>query len=145
MSYGYNLNRFLVAQENDFHCALEEIRNGEKRSHWMWYIFPQLEGLGFSATSRIYSIKSMDEAVSYLNHPILGNRLVEITSALLSVKGRSAESIFGFPDFMKIKSCMTLFESVSEENSIFKQVLDQYFGGEKDPKTLQLISHLKGT
>lgn len=143
MSDGYNLNRFLVAQENDYDCALEEIRNGEKRSHWMWYIFPQLDGLGFSVTSRIYSIKSMDEAFTYLKHPILGKRLIDITNALLSVKGRSAESIFGFPDFMKIKSCMTLFEYESEENSIFKQVLDQYFGGEKDPKTLQLIDRMK--
>jgi uncharacterized protein (DUF1810 family) len=109
----------------------------------MWYIFPQLDGLGFSSTSRLYSIKSMDEAASYLNHPILGYRLVEITRALLMVKGRSAEQIFGFPDNKKIKSCMTLFDLVSEENSIFKQVLDQYFEGEKCPNTLKLIDHLR--
>src|SRR5207245_341541 len=97
------------AQDGDYERALSEIRSGRKRSHWMWYIFPQFDGLGFSSTSRRYSIKSVAEASAFLNHPILGPRLIECTEAVLRVAGRSASEIFGFPDDMKLKSCATLF------------------------------------
>jgi uncharacterized protein (DUF1810 family) len=135
----YNLNRFLKAQEGVYEQALSEIQRGQKRSHWMWYLFPQFKGLGFSPTSKRYSIKSIDEAKAYLDHPVLGSRLVECTEAVLKVEGRSAHDIFGSPDDLKLKSCATLFEYVSPKESVFEQLLDQYFQGERDQKTLNLI------
>src|SRR5438045_3081257 len=105
----HDLNRFVHAQEGDYARALAEVRGGRKRSHWMWYVFPQIEGLGSSATAARYSIKSVGEAKSYLAHPVLGPRLVEIAEAALSVEGRSAYEVFGTPDDMKLKSCATLF------------------------------------
>lgn len=123
----FNLTRFLTAQENIYQQVLAELKNGEKRTHWMWFIFPQIEGLGKSSTSRLYAIKSPKEAQAYLNHPILGQRLLECTNIVLSIKGRSALEIFGFPDDMKLKSSMTLFSSISDDDSPFKQVLDKFF------------------
>ncbi|MER2997135.1 DUF1810 domain-containing protein [Pontibacter populi] len=140
MPDNYNLNRFLEAQESTYHTALSEIRNGRKRSHWMWFIFPQVAGLGFSETSRFYAIKSKAEAIAYLNHPVLGKRLTEITEALLTLEGKSANQIFGSPDDVKLKSSMTLFNALSSDNPLFKQVLAKYFKGEKDAKTLQLLN-----
>jgi uncharacterized protein (DUF1810 family) len=135
----YDLSRFVQAQEYSYDQALSEIRSGRKQSHWMWYIFPQLEGLGFSATSRRYSIKSIAEAEAYLGHPILGPRLVECCEAALRVEGRSASDIFGYPDDMKLRSCATLFALVSPAGSVFHQLLDKYFHGGGDIKTLRLL------
>jgi uncharacterized protein (DUF1810 family) len=135
----HGLSRFVQAQQKDYEQVLGEIRRGRKRSHWMWYIFPQLEGLGFSPTSRHYSIKSVAEARAYLSHPVLGPRLVESARAALGVEGRSAFDIFGSPDEMKLKSCATLFAYVSPSGSVFEQVLDKYFQGGRDGKTLRLL------
>jgi len=135
----HNLSRFLQAQENDYERALAEIKSGRKRSHWMWYIFPQLNGLGFSSMSRLYSIKSLAEAKAYLNHPVLGPRLLRCAEAALQIEGRSALEIFGFPDDMKLRSCATLFTCVSPVGSVFHQLLDRYFEGRSDVKTLDLL------
>ncbi|MBD2464374.1 DUF1810 domain-containing protein [Oscillatoria sp. FACHB-1407] len=136
---GYDLNRFVQAQQNDYARALAEIKQGQKRSHWMWYVFPQFDGLGFSAMSQRYAIKSLAEAKAYLSHPILGARLIECVEAVLSVEGRSAYEIFGSPDDMKLKSCATLFAAVSPAGSVFEQLLDKFFGGDRDDKTLRLL------
>lgn len=133
------LNRFLTAQEADYNQALAEIKAGRKRSHWMWYIFPQLDGLGFSSTSKFYAIKSREEAQAYLAHPILGLRLHEIAEAVLNVEGRTAGAIFGSPDDQKLKSCATLFAAVSRAGSVFERVLEKYYRGERDEKTLELL------
>src|SRR5262245_16003157 len=109
----HDLDRFVQAQEGDYERALSEVRSGRKRSHWMWYIFPQYDGLGFSATTRRYSIKSVAEAKAYLAHPVLSARLTEISEAALAVEGRSALEVFGSPDDMKLRSCATLFAHVS--------------------------------
>jgi uncharacterized protein (DUF1810 family) len=135
----HDLGRFVQAQEDDYEQALSEIKSGRKRSHWMWYIFPQLDGLGLSATSKRYSIKSSAEAEAYLRHPILGPRLVECADATVRVEGRSAFEIFGSPDELKLRSCATLFASVSPEGSIFHRLLDKYFQGKGDERTLQLL------
>ena len=134
-----DLKRFLEAQENDFETALTEIGRGRKQSHWMWYIFPQIAGLGFSATSKFYAIKDRTEAENYLAHPILGKRLIEISNALLAVEGKTANQIFGSPDDVKLKSSMTLFGALDNTNPVFQRVLDKYFDGAKDQKTLELI------
>ena len=135
----HDLGRFVQAQEGDYERALSEIRARRKRSHWMWYIFPQYDGLGFSPTSRRYSIKSVAEAQAYLAHPVLGPRLVEIAEAALRVEGRSALEVFGSPDDMKLRSCATLFAHVSPPGSVFEQLLGKYFNGERDERTLRLL------
>ena len=124
--------------------ALQEIRSGRKRSHWMWYIFPQIQGLGFSSTAQYYAIRDLQEAKDYLAHPVLGPRLREISSALLSLEGLSAHQIFGFPDVLKLCSCMTLFAAVTGENSVFQRVLDAYYHGRKDDRTLEILSMWAG-
>jgi uncharacterized protein (DUF1810 family) len=139
MSEPHSLSRFIDAQERDYQSALAEIKAGQKRSHWMWYVFPQYDGLGFSSTSKHFSIKSLAEAAAYLDHPILGPRLRECVDALLVVTGRSAHQIFGTPDDMKLKSSTTLFTHISPEGSVFEQVLDGYFGGQRDLKTTELV------
>jgi uncharacterized protein (DUF1810 family) len=135
----YNLNRFLQAQQANYEQALSEIKSGRKRSHWMWYVFPQFDGLGASSTSKRYSIKSVAEAKAYLSHPILGSRLIECAEAVLSVEGRTAYEIFGSPDDMKLKSCATLFACVSPADSVFDRLLDKFFQGERDYKTICLL------
>jgi uncharacterized protein (DUF1810 family) len=135
----YDLNRFISAQEGVFVRALAELRDGLKRSHWMWYIFPQIEGLGHSPTTRLYSIKSLEEARQYLAHPVLGTRLVECAEAVLAVQGRSVADIFGHPDDWKLQSSMTLFELVAGPQSVFARVLDKYYQGKRDPRTLQIV------
>ena len=135
----HNLARFLQAQEHNYEQALSEIRSGRKRSHWMWYVFPQFDGLGFSPTSRLYAIKSVAEAAAYLAHPLLGRRLLESVQAVLGLEGRSALDVFGSPDDVKLRSCATLFAAVSPAGSVFEQVLDRYFGGEPDDTTLRLL------
>lgn len=133
-----SLDRFLVAQENSYDNALREIRAGRKRSHWMWYIFPQLAGLGMSYTAQLYAIKDLDEAREYISHPLLGARLVEISGALLELESSDATAVMGYPDDLKLRSCMTLFQLVSD-SPVFGQVLDKFYGGAKDTRTLSLL------
>ena len=135
----FDLQRFIAAQEGIYSQALAEIKSGQKRSHWMWFIFPQIEGLGFSSMSQRYAIKNIDEAKAYLNHPVLGRRLRECAEAVLGVEGRSVAEIFGSPDDMKLRSCVTLFSTVSNPGSVFHRVLQKYFQGVADPKTLQRL------
>ncbi len=135
----YDLGRFLHAQQGDFERALAEIAGGRKRTHWMWYIFPQLDGLGFSPTAKHYAIKSLAEAKAYLAHPVLGPRLLQCAEAAARVEGRSATEIFGSPDDLKLRSCATLFACVSPPGSVFDRLLDKYYGGERDQKTLRLL------
>jgi uncharacterized protein (DUF1810 family) len=134
-----NLQRFLDAQRTDYPTALIEIKAGRKRSHWMWYVFPQLQGLGFSETARYYGIKDAAEAEAYLKHPVLGSRLVEISQALLPLPGSDANRIMGSPDDMKLRSSMTLFAAMPGTEPVFQAVLDNFFGGEQDSKTVQLL------
>jgi uncharacterized protein (DUF1810 family) len=140
----FGLSRFISAQDSVYDRVLEELKSGRKRSHWMWYIFPQVDGLGYSATSKHYAIKSMEEARAYLNHPVLGSRLLECADAVLAIEGRSASDILGYPDDLKLQSSMTLFASVAGPDSVFVRVLDKYFQGERDARTLQLLEPLKG-
>ncbi len=135
----YDLTRFMDAQAGIYEIALEELRSGQKRTHWMWYIFPQIDGLGRSATAKHYAIKNMEEAGQYLNHPVLGPRLFESAKAVLAIDGRTASDIFGHPDDMKLKSSMTLFSCVANPESIFDRVLEKYFNGKRDVRTLQLL------
>jgi uncharacterized protein (DUF1810 family) len=134
----YDLERFVKAQAPDYDRALSELRAGHKQSHWMWYVFPQMQGLGHSPMSRRYAIKSAAEARAYLAHPVLGPRLRECFAVVNAIQGRSAREIFGSPDDLKLRSCATLFANVSGEN-IFEQVLDKYFGGKADDETVRLI------
>ncbi|HEY3602296.1 MAG TPA: DUF1810 domain-containing protein [Chthoniobacterales bacterium] len=139
MNDPFNLERFVRAQENDYAQALTEIKTGRKRSHWMWYIFPQIEGLGFSPMSQRFAIRSRAEAAAYLAHPVLGPRLLNCVESLLVLEGRTVEEIFGSIDTMKLRSCTTLFAAVSPPDSIFHRLLAKYFHGETDPKTLRLL------
>lgn len=134
-----SLDRFLEAQEHKYDKALKEIQNGKKRTHWMWYIFPQLRGLGRSQMAHTYGINGIEEAKNYLAHPILSARLIEITEALLAHKDKSAHKIFGDIDDMKLQSCMTLFSLISENDSVFHQVLDCFYDGKMDKYTIALI------
>jgi uncharacterized protein (DUF1810 family) len=136
----YDLKRFLEAQADNYEQALAEIRSGAKRSHWMWYIFPQLDGLAFSSTSKHFAIKSLDEARAYLDHPILGPRLQDCAEVALGVEGRTATEIFGSPDDLKLRSCATLFATVSPPGSVFERLLARYYGGQRDEKTLRLFA-----
>jgi uncharacterized protein (DUF1810 family) len=136
----YDLNRFVRAQELSYNQAFSELERGRKQSHWMWYVFPQFDGLGSSPTSKLYSIKSEAEARAYLEHPVLGPRLVECAEAMLAVDGKSAGAILGSPDDMKLKSCATLFAHVSRPGSVFERLLDKFYEGERDAATLHLLS-----
>lgn len=137
----YNLDRFMRAQEADYDRALSELRNGRKRSHWMWYVFPQLAGLGTSSNSIHYAIGGLDEAKAYLAHPILGARLLECAGAVLRHEGLTASAIFGSPDDMKLRSCATLFAAASPPDSAFQQIIDTFFHGQPDDRTLRLLQH----
>lgn len=133
------LERFVQAQADSYVHALREIKSGRKTSHWMWYIFPQLSGLGHSQTARYYAIRDRAEAEAYLAHPVLGKRLLEISSELLKLESSDATAVMGWPDDLKLKSSMTLFSLVSRE-PVFRQVLEKYFRGEEDAYTVQAIS-----
>jgi uncharacterized protein (DUF1810 family) len=135
----FNLSRFVSAQARDYEIAREELRNGRKRTHWIWYIFPQIDGLGYSANSKFYAIKSKAEAQKYLEHPLLGVRLVECANILLKLEGRSASEIFGSPDDLKLKSSMTLFAAVQSQEPAFARVLDKYFQGKRDITTIEIL------
>jgi len=139
----FGLRRFISAQDEVYHDVLTELKSGLKRTHWMWFIFPQIVGLGHSETTEYYAIKSIEEARKYLAHPILGSRLTECAEAVLSIEGRSVSQIFGYPDDFKLKSSMTLFAFVSDPDSVFLRVLKKYFQGERDIKTLQILEKLK--
>lgn len=134
-----DLERFLKAQEKDYDIALNEVRSGRKKSHWIWYIFPQISGLGFSSTSKYYSIKDKKEAEDYLKNKVLRNRLLEISNALLELDSDDATYIMGYPDDLKLKSCMTLFSLVSDEE-VFQKVLNKFYDGEKDEMTISLLN-----
>lgn len=135
----YKLTRFLDAQNQMYLSALSEIRKGRKQTHWMWFIFPQLKGLGKSSTADYYGITGLNEASAYLEHPVLGKNLIQIASVLLELEGKTAFDIFGSPDDIKLRSCMTLFSATEGTNQAFKAVLDKYFDGEPDGKTLTLL------
>lgn len=143
MNNNHHLQRFLIAQEKDYATALEEVKQGRKKSHWMWYIFPQIQGLGFSETSRHYAIKDRSEAAAYMKHPLLGHRLITICNALLYQPEKDATKIFGSPDYLKLKSSMTLFSSVPQADPVFAAVLEKFFNGEQDKATLQILSSLE--
>ena len=140
----FNLHRFVDAQQHTYATALSEIRAGRKRSHWMWFVFPQFRGLGPSARSVHFAITSVAEAAAYLAHPVLGTRLREIFTALVNIDGRSAAEIFGSPDDMKLRSSATLFARVAEPGSVFDAVLQKYFGGKPDESTLRLLGSEAG-
>ena len=140
MKVSKGLSRFLEAQEETFKTALSEVKKGKKQTHWMWYIFPQILGLGQSQTSKFYAIQDKAEAKAYLHHAVLGERLKEISRALLDLQTSDAHKIFGSPDDLKLKSSMTLFLMVSNKETVFKSVLEKFFQGEHDAKTLQILS-----
>ena len=135
----FNLQRFIEAQDPDYGSVLRELRAGHKRSHWMWYIFPQIHGLGGSPMAQKYAISSQDEAKAYWEHPVLGSRLRECTQLAMNVEGRTVEQIFPYPDNLKFRSCMTLFERSATDPGIFQAALLKYFGGEPDPLTLKIL------
>ena len=138
----YDLKRFISAQEHTYPNVIAELMRGRKTSHWIWYIFPQVSGLGSSAASETYSIKSLAEARGYLAHPLLGVRLKECTSLVLQLEGRSAQDIFGYPDCLKFRSSMTLFAAVADGNSTFRQALDKYYDGVEDKGTVKILAGL---
>ena len=139
----FNLNRFIKAQEETYSSAMDEIKSGGKYGHWMWFIFPQLEGLGSTEMTKKFSIKSLEEAKAYLKHAILGERLLESCEILLKLEDVSISDVMGFPDDLKLRSSMTLFESASSKNSIFSKVLDEYYESSRDNKTLDLLNILE--
>jgi uncharacterized protein (DUF1810 family) len=133
------LSRFLDAQNQIYLRALEEIKAGRKETHWMWFIFPQIKGLGNSDTSKFYAIQDINEAKEYLKHPVLGKNLLEISKAVLAIEDKSAHEIFGSPDDMKLQSCMTLFSVIEGADPVFEWVLNKYFGGFFDSRTLRIL------
>jgi len=135
----YNLDRFLEAQSGVYDRVLEELRRGQKSSHWMWFIFPQIRGLGHTETSIFFAISSLPEAKAYLEHPVLGPRLRECCELLLQLEGKSASQIFGSPDDLKLRSSMTLFAQADAQSALFQSVLTRYFEGVADPRTLELL------
>ncbi|MDD3814207.1 MAG: DUF1810 domain-containing protein [Desulfocapsaceae bacterium] len=135
----FDLDRFTRAQEKIYVRVIDELQNGRKESHWMWFIFPQIDGLGRSPTAKRYAIKSLEEAAAYLNHPVLGQRLLQCSEALLHIHGKSASAIFGFPDVWKLRSCMTLFATIAAADSIFARVLASYFNGQPDQQTMEIL------
>ncbi len=141
MEQHYNLTRFLDAQNQVYLRALEEIKKGRKTTHWMWFIFPQLAGLGHSDTAKFYAIRDLQEATEYMRHPILGKNLIAIASALLMHEGRTATDIFGSPDDLKLRSSMTLFHYVEGADPVFGEVLLKYFGGYFDSRTVELLEN----
>lgn len=133
------LNRFVEAQEGVYQTALGEIQNGKKLTHWMWFIFPQIDGLGSSPTARRFAIKDSNEALEYLNHTVLGHRLCECTHALLEIHNKSAIEIFGHPDNLKLHSSLTLFSHIAKDTDIFSMALDRYFSGDCDQQTIKIL------
>jgi uncharacterized protein (DUF1810 family) len=141
MTNSSNLERFIDAQMSTYQNAFSEVKIGRKQGHWMWFIFPQIKGLGFTETSMFYGIKDLNEANEYLSHPVLGSRLVEISNVLLELPDSDARQIFGTPDDLKLKSSMTLFAAVPNTNPVFEQVLEKFYGGTVDQKTLTILNN----
>lgn len=141
MSDPYDLHRFVEAQDGVVKAVERELSEGAKRSHWMWFVFPQIRGLGMSMMAQRYAIGSLKEARAYLAHPVLGERLRKWTRLVLQVEGKSAQEIFGYPDYLKFRSSMTLFSRVAEEGSVFHHALDKYYDGEPDRKTLSILGN----
>jgi len=139
MNDPYNLQRFVDAQEPIFNQVLSELKEGRKRTHWMWFIFPQIEGLGFSAMAHQYAISSLEEAKAYLQHPVLGPRLRECSRLVTLAEKASISQVFGYPDDLKFQSCMTLFAHATSENQVFKDALQKYFGSEFDQLTIERL------
>ncbi len=136
----YNLHRFLTAQAPTYHTVLAELQAGRKSSHWIWFIFPQIAGLGHSAMTQQFALSTLDEAKAYLQHPVLGERLRECTQLVLNIEGRSADEIFPYPDNLKFRSCMTLFMTAAPDNTLFKAALAKYFDGRPDQRTLDILA-----
>jgi uncharacterized protein (DUF1810 family) len=136
----FDLSRFLFAQEDVYDTVISELRRGRKETHWMWFVFPQLDGLGHSVMARRYAIRSIEEAKAYLEHPVLGPRLLECCQALISLQGKTAAQIFGDPDDLKLRSSMTLFSRVPDAPGEFTEVLEHYFGGREDQRTLEMLT-----
>jgi len=141
MSDPYDLTRYVAAQQPVFERVCAELAAGRKQTHWMWYVFPQLRGLGSSPMAERYGIGSLEEARAYLAHPLLGERLRRCTQLVNTVEGRSAEAIFGYPDYVKFRSCMTLFALAAPGDRVFSEALARYFAGEEDPLTRELLTH----
>ena len=139
MADPFNLSRFVQAQARNYGDAIAELRAGRKTSHWMWYVFPQIAGLGSSPMAQTYAIGSLAEARAYLAHPVLGARLRECVAAVLAVQGRSAHEIFGAPDDLKLRSSLTLFAAADPDEPLFRRALEAFFGGAPDPRTLELL------
>lgn len=139
----FNLQRFLEAQERVYDTVLDELRAGRKSSHWIWFIFPQIAGLGHSGMAQKFAITSLDEAKAYLQHPVLGARLKTCTQLVLDVEGRSADEIFDYPDYLKFRSCLTLFSTASPDNALFNAAPHKYFHGKPDTLTLDLLAQQK--
>ena len=135
----FDLQRFVDAQDRAYDSVLAELRAGAKRSHWIWFVFPQLRGLGRSATAQHYGISSLEEARAYLAHPVLGPRLRECTRLVAATAGRSVDEIFGWPDNLKVRSSMTLFAHAADDNAEFRAVLDKFYAGEDDPATVERL------
>jgi uncharacterized protein (DUF1810 family) len=133
------LERFRKAQENSYDSALREIQNGRKQSHWIWFIFPQIAGLGYSQTAQYYAIADLDEAKEFLNDNMLGKNLIEISEALLELESNDATEVMGWPDDLKLRSSMTLFALADPECEVFQKVLDKFYGGERDERTIELL------
>ena len=142
MESHYDLSRFTKAHEYNFNTALREIRSGRKRSHWMWFIFPQIQGLGFSSTAQYYAIESLGEAAAFLHDPCLGGHLIEISKALLTLPTDDAGEVFGYPDNLKLRSCMTLFAKVEDAPPVFREVLQKYYGGSEDERTNEILNNI---
>ena len=142
MESHYDLSRFTKAHEYNFNTALREIRSGRKRSHWMWFIFPQIQGLGFSSTAQYYAIESLGEAAAFLHDPCLGGHLIEISKALLTLPTDDAGEVFGYPDNLKLRSCMTLFAKVENAPPVFREVLQKYYGGSEDERTNEILNKI---
>ena len=139
----YNLNRFIEAQVDSYESAMGELSRGRKSGHWIWNIFPQIDGLGSSDIAKLYSIKSIEEAQAYLEHPVLGQRLIESCEILLRLEDLSISDIMGFPDDLKLKSSMTLFAQVSPQSSIFSEVLSKYYEDDLDQTSLEIIKRME--
>ena len=139
MNQEFDLNRFKKAQELDYQTALKEVRQGRKRSHWIWYIFPQVKGLGYSGMSDYYGLDGLAEAKAYINDPVLKGRLLEISQALLDLDTCDASAVFGYPDDLKVCSCMTLFALADPKDAVFQDVLGKFYGGRADQNTLRIL------
>jgi uncharacterized protein (DUF1810 family) len=140
----FNLRRYITAQDPVMQDVLDELRSGQKASHWMWFVFPQIQGLGFSSMAQRYAISSREEVRAYHEHPVLGTRLRTCTQLVLNIEGRSVEQIFGYPDDLKFRSCMTLFAEVVPEEPMYREALQKYFAGEPDPRTLPTLMDCPG-